>query len=254
MRRTFVALLCGALVSTGSAQAQEETGSWRPDLEAASRFAAARAGTVAFAVIDESGALQGRREAATSPMASVFKVMLMAAYLRQPGVRDRRLRGSDRALLGPMIRWSDNATAGRILGIVGAAAIHRVARDVGMRDFRLASPWGLSRSSPRDQAAFMFRLEEFLPDRHEGYARRLLSSIVRSQRWGIPKAAPEGWKVSFKGGWGTGTGRVCHQVSFLERDDRRIAVAVFTEFSPSHRYGTRTVRGVARRLLQGLAA
>jgi beta-lactamase class A len=185
-------------------------------------------------------------------MASVFKVMLMVAYLRQANVRGRDLNGADRDLLAPMIRWSDNATATRIRNLVGAEAINRLARDADMRDFELHETWGLSRSSPRDQAPFMMDLERYIPSRHEAYARRLLSSIVRSQQWGIPDAAPPGWEVFFKGGWGSGTGRVTHQVAFLESGERRIALAIFTEHSPSHAYGTDTVRGVAARLLRGL--
>ena len=57
-------------------------------------------------------------------------------------------------------------------------------------------------------------------------------------------------KVFFKGGWGSGTGRVTHQVALLEQNDRRLAIAVLTEFNPSHDYGTRTVRGGRARLLQ----
>ena len=63
---------------------------------------------------------------------------------------------------------------------------------------------------------------------------------------------PKGWEFYFKGGWGTGTGRVDHQVAFLEEHGRRIAVAILTEFDPSHSYGKRTLKGVAERLLRGL--
>jgi beta-lactamase class A len=121
-----------------------------------------------------------------------------------------------------------------------------------MRDFELHSTWGLSRTSARDQAPFMFELERYIPDRHEDFARRLLATIVKGQRWGIPKAAPREWTVYFKGGWGSGTGAVTHQVAFLESGERRIAVAILTTNSPSHGYGTETVRGVASRLLSGL--
>jgi beta-lactamase class A len=89
-----------------------------------------------------------------------------------------------------------------------------------------------------------------VPARHRSYARYLLASIVASQRWGIPPEVPTGWKVFFKGGWSTGTGRVTHQVARLEKGGRRLSVAVMTEYNPSHEYGTRTIRGVATRLLR----
>jgi beta-lactamase class A len=243
-----------SLATPAPAQTEQIPAAWGPDVRAAVRFASQRQGDVRFAVVDEAGTMHGHALSVPAPMASVFKVMLMVTYLRQASVRNRDLRAADRDLLAPMIRWSDNATATRIRNLVGAEAINRLARDADMRDFQLHDTWGLSRSSPRDQAPFMFELERHIPKRHEGYARRLLSSVVRSQRWGIPKAAPSGWDVFVKGGWGSGTGRVTHQVAFLESGERRIAVAIFSENSPSHAYGTDTVRGVANRLLHGLGS
>ena len=248
------ALLISLPATPVPAQTEQVPPPWSPDVRAAARYASQRQGEVRFAVIDEAGEMHGHAASVTAPLASVFKVMLMVTYLRQASVRDRELRGADRDLLAPMVRWSDNATATRIRDLVGAAAINRLARDAGMRDFQLHDTWGLSRGSPRDQAPFMFDLERYIPSRHEAYARRLLSSIVKSQRWGIPRAAPSGWHVFFKGGWGSGTGRVTHQVAFLESGERRIAVAIFSENSPSHAYGTETVRGVAARLLRGLGS
>lgn len=251
MRRA-AALLCAFVLLGSTADRAGAQPAWEPDIAAAARYAAQRQGEVRFAVIDESGRMRGHSVSSAVPMASVFKVMLMVTYLRREAVRDRDLAGADRDLLAPMIRWSDNAAATRIRDIVGAEAIRRLARDARMRDFQLHSTWGLSRTSARDQAPFLLELERYIPDRHEDYARRLLSTIVRGQRWGIPKAAPKGWKVYFKGGWGSGTGAVTHQVAFLESGERRIALAILTTNSPSHSYGTDTVRGVAARLLRGL--
>jgi hypothetical protein len=98
----------------------------------------------------------------------------------------------------------------------------------------------------------MYRLESFIPRRHRHYARYLLSHIVRGQRWGIGRVAPPGWALFFKGGWGSGSGRVDHQVALLQRRRQRVAVAIFTQFDPDHRYGKQTLRGVAARLLRGL--
>jgi lipopolysaccharide export LptBFGC system permease protein LptF len=87
-----------------------------------------------------------------------------------------------------------------------------------MRDFRYRAIWGLSRTSPRDQARFMYHLPSYIPGRHRAYALHLLARIVHSQRWGIGRVPHRGWKLYFKGGWGTGTGLVDHQVALLTRN------------------------------------
>ncbi|HWA53773.1 MAG TPA: serine hydrolase [Solirubrobacterales bacterium] len=241
------AVIC-LLVAPGAAQAKR---AWHPDVKAARRYARHRDGAVAFAV-DERGRLRGMAMAGTAPAASVFKVMLLVAYLRMR--HDRELSAGDRELLGPMIRRSDSVAATTVRDIVGVRRIERVARAAHMRDFRYAPVWGLSRTSPRDQARFMYRLRTYIPGRHRRYAFHLLARIVPSQRWGIGRVTTRGWRLYFKGGWGSGSGRVDHQVALLRRGDRKIAIAVFTQFDPDHAYGKRTLRGVFARLLRGLPA
>ena len=73
-----------------------------------------------------------------------------------------------------------------------------------------------------------------------------------SQRWGIGRLELPDWRVYFKGGWGSGTGAVDHQVALLRRGDERIAVAVLTADNGTHAAGKATLEGVFRRLLRGL--
>lgn len=226
--------------------------SWRPRIDRAVDYAQERQGSISFAVVDEEGTLHGYRRPRVVPAASVIKAMFLVAYLRQPSVRDRPLRDSDRELLGPMIRRSDNTAATRVADEVGAWRMRRLGRVADMRRFTYTRPWGLSGITAADQARFFFRIERYIPRRHEDYARYLLSHVVERQRWGIGRVDLGRWRLFFKGGWGSGTGRVDHQVAFLEKDGRRIAVAIMTEYSPSHSYGKRTLRGVARRLLHDL--
>ena len=176
----------------------------------------------------------------------------MAAYLRQPSVRDRAIDDDDRSLLDPMIRRSDNDAATRVADLLGPAPINRLATRAGMRDFRYTRPWGQSTVSARDQVSFFFRFERYIPERHERYARYLLSHIVKSQRWGLGRLNRPNWQLFFKGGWGSGTGAVCHQVAFLERGDERIAAAVMILGSPDHAYATETLRAIGDRLLDDL--
>jgi hypothetical protein len=223
---------------------------WHPDIAAARHYAQHRAGEVAFAVIDQRGRFRGYRVRDTAPTASVIKVMLMTALLRKRD--DHPLRRSDRRLLAPMIRRSDNYAATVVRGMVGGRRLRRLARVTGMRDFELSPIWGLSRSSPRDQVRFMYHLPRYVPGRHRAFARHLLSHVVGWQRWGIGRVVPRGWKLFLKGGWGSGTGLVDHQVALLKHRRKRVALAIFTELDPGHGHGKQTLRGVAARLLRGL--
>jgi hypothetical protein len=228
-----------------------DAAAWQPDVGAARGYAQARAGEISFAVRTE-GRLYGDATRRTVPSASVLKAMLLVAYLREPDVRDRALRKADRDLLAPMIRWSDNVAATRVRDIVGNDGLVRLAHRVGMRAFAPAAIWGLSRIDAADQSLFFLQIDRFVPSRHRASALRLLSSIVPSQRWGIAQVRPGGWALYFKGGWGSGSGAVDHQVALLRRGKRRVSVAILTTGGPSHAYGKATLRGVAARLLRGL--
>jgi beta-lactamase class A len=234
-----------------SAQAEEEFAHpWRRRIASAARYARARSGRVSFAVMDEDGRLRGYHERSTYLSASTVKAMLMVTYLNSGSVRGRALRSRDRALLRPMITRSNNARASRVRDIVGNAALTRLARRVGMRDFATAVSWGDTRITAADQARFFARIDRFVVERHRDYARRLLRNIVPSQRWGMPQAVPSGWDIYFKGGWRrTGAEFLVHQIGLFESGPRRISVAVLTDGNPSHRYGRRTIRGTAARLL-----
>jgi beta-lactamase class A len=226
---------------------------WHPGLHAAKAYAAHRHGSIAFAVRTESAAY-GWHERRTFPSASVLKAMLLVAYLNEHSVRRRPLHARERALLAPMIRRSDNAAASSIFVQVGTARLRNLARRAGMRRFAPASPiWGNSRIDAADQARFFLHIDSLVPKRHRRYAMYLLAHVVPSQRWGIGEVVPHGWRIYFKGGWGSGTGRVDHQVALLTRGRERVSVAILTYADGSHAYGKETLRGVSKRLLRGLA-
>jgi hypothetical protein len=229
------------------------TGAWRPHIRQAARYAAHRHGVIAFSVKTADGQW-GRSQRRTFPSASVLKAMLLVAYLNEHGVRDRALTRGEKALLDPMIRRSDNAAASAILGRVGTGRLRRLARRAHMHRFRPVVPvWGLSRIDAGDQARFFYRIDALLPARHRAYAMDLLAHITPSQRWGIGRVAPPpGWRLFFKGGWGSGSGLVDHQVALLTRGKERTSLAILTYADGSHAYGKETLRGIAKRLLRGL--
>jgi hypothetical protein len=218
-------------------------------IKAAQRFARSRQGVVAFAVLDQRGQrIRGLRRTTRFRSASVVKAMMLVSVLRRAG--RRRLTDTERARLRPMVTRSDNDTASAIYAEIGAHGLRRVARAAGMRKFSPASPWGVSQITAADQVRFFLRIDRLVPRAHRRYARKLLSSIVPGQRWGIaPVARRKRLKIFFKGGWVPG---ITHQVALLQRrrDGKRIAVAVLTRNSPSMAYGEQTIEGVAARLLR----
>ena len=138
---------------------------WKPDVEAAATYAAARAGTVSFAVRTERRAW-GRDATRAVPAASVLKVMLLVAYLRRPEVRERPLRDADRALLG---RWCAGRTTWPPPECAASwATPASCAWRGGPACAASARPpvWGLSSVDAADQSRFLLHVERLVPRRH----------------------------------------------------------------------------------------
>jgi Beta-lactamase enzyme family len=227
---------------------------WKPHLRSAVRYAQSRAGHISFEV--RNGARKwGLHSKRVVRSASVVKAMLLVAYLNQGSVRHRRLRDEDRELIDPMIERSDNDAASRVFTLVGTGRLLRVARRAHMRRFAVGPGgfWGGSQIDADDQARFFLHIDQLVVPKHRWAALHLLSSITPEQRWGVGRVRlPPGWKLYFKGGWGSGTGAVDHQIALLTCGTQRVSVAVLTTDDPSHEYGKETLRGIFARLLHTL--
>jgi beta-lactamase class A len=251
VRRAALALaVLATLPATARADAPEN---WRPHVNDARAWALKRSGQVSFAVRTEKDFWAFRPDRVVHS-ASVIKAMFMVAYLNRTHVRDRPLSSKARALLSAMIRRSDNKAATTIRNTVGDAALVALARRAHMTRFFPTPIWGLSHITARDQTRLFLRIETLIPKRHRATAMTLLRTIVPEQRWGIARARPSKWKIYFKGGWGSGTGLVDHQVAQLRRGDLRVSIAILTTGNPNHEYAKATLQGVAKRLLRGLNA
>jgi hypothetical protein len=221
----------------------------------AQEFAAAR-GEVSFALISSSAGRYGYDVDRQYSSASASKALLLAAQLRQLQKDNAQLDAASRALLEPMIVYSDNGAASGVYARVGDAGLYDVAQRAGMRGFSVDPGfWGGAQITAADMVQFYFRLERNLGRRYRDYGLRLLSSISPTQRWGIPAAAGRRWRVWFKGGWrpagqkGT-TGPVTHQAALLvHRRGERLALAVLSNEAPGSGAGFDAIEGVAERLL-----
>jgi beta-lactamase class A len=221
----------------------------------AASFAAGR-GAVSFAVIDADDGLRGSDANTPYSSASASKALLLAAELHRLRTEKEPLDEETRALLEPMITYSDNDAAGAVYARVGDAGLEGAAGRAGMRSFGMdPGYWGGAQLTAADLARFYWRLERNLPGRYREYGMRLLAHITETQRWGIPAVAGEDWRVWFKGGWrppgqeGT-TGAVTHQGALLvHRGGERLALAVLTNEAPGTGGGYTAIEGVTDRLL-----
>jgi Beta-lactamase enzyme family len=213
-------------------------------------------GDVSFALIDASIGMRGYEADREYSSASVSKALLLAAELRRLESDDEPLDSTTKALLEPMITYSDNRAADAIYARVGDAGLEDVARRAGMRDFGVTPGfWGGDQVTAADLARFFYRLDANLPARHRAYAKGLLARITPVERWGIPQAIGRGWSIWFKGGWRPAgqehtSGAVTHQAALLvHRGGERLALAVLTEEPPGTGAGFDAIEGVAERLL-----
>ncbi len=258
--------IVAALIATGGAAAARARGSggctvpgtdrsidqsYRPDMRAAIAYAHTRAGDIAFAV-RTADRFYAYRPDHVEWSASMVKSMMLVAYLDEPWVADRTLNAHDGSLLWPMITQSDNDAADQVYEIIGPGALYSLAERVGMRSFSTQSIWGETHVTARGLTKFFLHIDSYVVPRHRGYAMAALSKIVPYERWGVGEVSPRGWKLYFKGGWGSGTGLIDSQVALLRRGCSRVSVAVLTMYDGSHAYGKATLRGLFARLLRGM--
>jgi Beta-lactamase enzyme family len=269
-RRIAVAVLAVVLVTGigGRSLADQGRGKHKQDrvwprdpypssraIQSAQEFAVSR-GDVSFAVIDDSIGLRGYDPDRQFSSASVTKALLLAAELRRLRREDLPLDHETKALLEPMITYSDNGAADSVYAQVGDEGLDEVAQRAGMTNFE-ATPgfWGGDQITAADLARFFFRLEANLPGPHRAYAKGLLARITPVERWGIPEAIGHGWSVWFKGGWRPAgqedtSGAVTHQAALLvHRGGERVALAVLTDETPGDATGFGAIEGVTERLL-----
>ncbi|MCW3030733.1 MAG: hypothetical protein JWM66_866 [Solirubrobacterales bacterium] len=257
MRPTLLSLAlaasiaCSASVAIAAPSPTVQRSAYPPRsaVDAAIGYLNGRLGRTSLAVVDSRGRLAGVRLRERFQSASVVKVMFLTAFLQHLDAVHRGVSALDQSLLYPMIHESNNDDASVVLDRVGSAAVARVARQAGMRDY---SPgvgwWAFTQTSAADQARFFVAIERLIPRRFWPYARGLLAGIEPQQSWGIPEVARPRWQVFFKTGALPSEG-LYHEVARLERGGVTFTVAVMSTGDPSMAYGEETIRGIAARLL-----
>ena len=224
----------------------------RSAVDAAGRLLDGRAGSTAYAVVDDTGRLGGVRVHERFETASVVKVMMLVSYLQMLAAEHRGVDVAANSILYPMIHISDNNAASAVFAAIGGyPALERVAAQSQMTDFVPGVGWwAYTQTSAADQARFFFELDGLIPAQFDGYARGLLSGIESSQSWGVPPVARPRYEVFFKTGALPSQGLV-NEAALLQRPGIRFALCVLSNGDPSMGYGEATIAGVGSTLLSG---
>ncbi|MFH8734231.1 MULTISPECIES: serine hydrolase [unclassified Streptomyces] len=185
--------------------------------------------------------------------ASVVKVTILGALLRQVADENRHLTSREVDLTTAMITKSDNAATNALWHQIGHDGIQHFLNLAGMRD-TVPGPkgaWGRTQITAGDQVKLLRLLTSetnVLGARSRSYALRLMNRVVPDQRWGTPAGAPGTATVHVKNGWlprSTNGWRV-HSVGVFTGGGHDYGMAVLSHDNRTMENGVATVERAAR--------
>ncbi|MEU2791876.1 serine hydrolase [Streptomyces sp. NPDC007100] len=185
--------------------------------------------------------------------ASVVKVVVLGALLRQAEDEGRELTADEKKLAEAMITQSDNGATTTLWKRIGLARINVFLRLAGMHGTvpDTEGYWGLTQINAADQLTLLGLLtseNSVLGGASRAYALDLMGRVVPEQRWGVPAGAPAGAKVQVKNGWlqrSSGGWRV-HSVGAFTGGGHDYALAVLTADHPGMDAGVGAIEDLSR--------
>ncbi|MEU9113769.1 serine hydrolase [Streptomyces sp. NPDC048483] len=221
-----------------------------------------RKGRSALAVYDRpTGTTCWYRAGAHFDSASVVKVTVLGALLRQAGEAHRHLTPQEARWATAMITKSDNASTDALWHRIGPAGIKRF---LDLADMHQTVPgkrgsWGLTQITAGDQLKLMQLLTSqnaVLSPSDRAYALNLMNRVEADQQWGVPAGAPASATVHVKNGWlprATNGWRV-HSAGAFTGSGHDYGMAVLSHGNRTMDYGVGTIEGAARVIQRDLTA
>ncbi|MYT30316.1 MULTISPECIES: serine hydrolase [unclassified Streptomyces] len=221
-----------------------------------------RQGTSAVALYDRTSDTSCAFQADTPfDSASVVKVTVLGALLRQTEEAHRALTAHEVALTTAMITKSDNASTDALWHQVGRSGVQHFLDLAGMRN-TVPGPgdaWGLTQITAADQLTLMRLLasdNDALDPTSRTYALDLMRRVVPEQRWGVPAGAPASATAHLKNGWlpRADQGWRVHSVGSFTGGGNDYAMVVLSSGSDTMGHGVATVEAAAKVIHRDLAA
>ncbi|MCX5442303.1 class A beta-lactamase-related serine hydrolase [Streptomyces sp. NBC_00056] len=210
--------------------------------------------TSALALYDRTTGTSCTFRASTAfDSASVVKVAILGALLRQAAEEHRLLTSREVDLTTDMITKSDNAATNALWHQIGHTGIQHFLDLAGMRDTvpGRKGTWGLTQITAGDQVKLLRLLtsdNHVLGERARAYALRLMNRVVPDQRWGTPAGAPGTATVHVKNGWlqRSANGWRVNSVGVFTGGGHDYGMAVLSHGSRTMEDGVTTVERAAR--------
>ncbi|MER5466434.1 serine hydrolase [Streptomyces sp. NPDC002668] len=213
-----------------------------------------RQGASALALYDRRTATScAFRADAAFDSASVVKVTVLGALLRQVMEEHRYLTPREVELTTAMITKSDNDATSTLWRQIGPKGIQHFLTLAGMRD-TVAGPkgyWGRTQITASDELKLLRLLSSDNPvlDRNaRAYALGRMNRVVPDQRWGVSAGAPGTATVHLKNGWlprATNGWRV-HSIGAFTGGGHEYEIVVLSHGNRTMNDGVATVEGASR--------
>ena len=230
-------------------------------LTAALKKYAATVPEFSVAVLDKkTGQEYSYRGSETYETASVVKVQVLGCLLLTAQDKHRDLSSTELALAKRMIRLSDNDATTSLFNRLGRnSAVQSCDRRLGLTHTKVNHAWGLTTTTVNDQVKLLSQLvssKSPLDEDSRELAYSLMSTVDRSQDWGVPAAAKSGEKFTVKNGWlprsTEGNRWIINSVGRITGDGTDVSIAVLSHNHTSMSGGIAVVQKVAKMTRQYL--
>jgi hypothetical protein len=224
-------------------------------------YAASRDGQITAAVYDEvSGTTYSYQAGLRVDTASVIKVAIMAALLRNAELAHRSLTPVEASEMTKMIEASDNDAATDLWDEIGArdgmtAFLQAAGLSQTVTD--PAGHWGLTQTTALDQVKlvkdFAFP-SRFLGFSSQVYGISLLQNVIPEDDWGVSGGVPDGVSVALKNGWlpiGTADW-IVNSVGYVQGRGRSYVIAILTRGSSTFGDGVQTIAELSTQVWNAL--
>ncbi len=191
--------------------------------------------------------------------ASIAKVIILAALLREVAARHGGLSAGQAGLAREMITESDNAAADALWDEVGRPDLQRFLDLAGMTHTTLGPGilWGLTQATAPDELRLLTVLTSANPVLDQAsreYELQLMAQVIPAQRWGVPAGAGPGVTVHVKNGWLPDPQLwVVNSIGAFTSDDGVYQIVVLSQDNPAMSDGIALVQGIATVVNHALA-